>query len=51
VGKKYVEAALNSDGTVHTVVADKSGHFEMIDPDSSTWPQVLEAAKQALEME
>jgi acetyl esterase/lipase len=51
VGKKYVEAALASDGTVHPVVAADSGHFEMIDPDSSTWPLVLEAAKQALEMD
>lgn len=50
-GKRYVEAALATDGTVHTVIADKSGHFEMIDPDSSTWPQVLEAARQALQMD
>lgn len=51
VGKRYVEAALASDGITHPVIAGESGHFEMIDPDSSTWPLVLEAARQALEMD
>lgn len=51
VGKRYVEAALASDGIVYPVIADESGHFDMIDPDSSTWPQVLEAARQALQMD
>jgi acetyl esterase/lipase len=33
---------------VALIEAAESGHFEMIDPDSSTWPLVLEAARQLL---
>jgi len=30
------------------IEATESGHFEMIDPDSSTWPLVLEATRELL---
>lgn len=48
VGKIYVEAALESGSETYPIAADESGHFEMIDPDSSTWPLVLDAAKAGL---
>jgi len=50
VGKIYVEAALASGSETYPIAAEESGHFEMIDPDSSTWPLVLKAAKDALHM-
>ena len=50
VAKRYVEAALESGSETYPIAAEESGHFEMIDPDSSTWPLVLKAAKDALQM-
>lgn len=50
VGKRYVEAALASGSETYPIAASESGHFEMIDPDSSTWPLVLKAAHDALNM-
>jgi len=48
VGRRYIESA-RQHGNVPTVIdASESGHFEMIDPDSSTWPLVLDAARTAL---
>ena len=43
-GERYLKAAKARGDDVRTVVAEESGHFEMIDPDSSTWPLVLETA-------
>ena len=50
VGHRYVESALQLGQSPTVIVAAESGHFEMIDPDSSTWPLVLKAAKSALQM-
>jgi len=50
VGHRYVEAARQQGNTPQVINAGESGHFEMIDPDSSTWPLVLQAAKSALGM-
>lgn len=48
VGYRYVEAARQLGQSPHLIIATESGHFEMIDPDSTTWPLVLEAARSAL---
>lgn len=42
-GERYLEAARMRGDVVRTIVADESGHFEMIDPDSTTWPIVADA--------
>jgi len=47
VGRRYVEAARQAGNEPNVIEARESGHFEMIDPDSSTWPQVLMAARAA----
>jgi acetyl esterase/lipase len=47
VGRRYVEAARQAGNEPNVIDARASGHFEMIDPDSSTWPQVLMAARAA----
>jgi acetyl esterase/lipase len=44
VGRRYIVAAKGSGDTVEVLEAEASGHFEMIDPDSTTWPQVRDAA-------
>ena len=33
---------------IEHIVASESGHFELIDPDSTTWPIVLDAARRLL---
>lgn len=48
VGERYYQQALATQDKVEIIEATESGHFEMIDPDSSTWPAVLNAAKQLL---
>ena len=48
VGRRYVAQALELGNSPHVINAGESGHFEMIDPDSTTWPLVLQAAKTAL---
>jgi len=48
VGRRYVEAARRAGNEPRVTEAEESGHFEMIDPESSTWPQVLQAARAAL---
>ena len=45
---RYARTAAARGGDVTLVEAADSGHFEMIDPDSSTWPLVLKAARQLL---
>jgi acetyl esterase/lipase len=50
-GLRYLEAVAARGEEVRHIVADESGHFEMIDPDSSTWPLVLGAARELLGLE
>lgn len=47
-GLRYVELARQHGNDPHVINAKESGHFEMIDPDSTTWPLVLGAARGAL---
>jgi len=46
--RRYFEAARERGENVRLVEAPDSGHFELIDPDSSTWPLVLGAARTLL---
>lgn len=48
VGVRYAMAAEARGAPIEVVDAPESGHFEMIDPDSSTWPLVLAAAQRLL---
>ena len=48
VGRRFIESARQQGNAPHVINAGESGHFEMIDPDSTTWPLVLGAAKAAL---
>ena len=48
VGVRYAKAAFEQGAPIEVIDATESGHFEMIDPDSSTWPLVLGAARQLL---
>lgn len=50
-GERYVEAAKGREVPLSVTYAPLSGHFEMIDPDSSTWSLVLGAAKGLLSMD
>ena len=45
---RYYEAAKAAGADIRIVEAPGSGHFEMIDPGSSTWPLVREAALELL---
>lgn len=47
-GLRYFAAAEKRGDNIRKIVATESGHFEMIDPDSSTWPLVLDAARELL---
>jgi acetyl esterase/lipase len=50
VALRYIEAARAAGASnLRVVEAPESGHFEMIDPSSSTWPLVLEAARDLLD--
>jgi acetyl esterase/lipase len=49
VGRRYFDAAKAAGDDVRVVEATESGHFEMIDPDSTTWPLVAEALRELLE--
>jgi acetyl esterase/lipase len=46
--RRYIDSARQQGNAPHVIHANKSGHFEMIDPDSTTWPLVLQAARAAL---
>ena len=48
VGRRYFEAAKAEGADVRVIDAEESGHFEMIDPSTSTWPLVRDAAKELL---
>jgi acetyl esterase/lipase len=48
VGVRYAKAAAAQGAPIEVIDAPESGHFEMIDPDSTTWPLVLNAAKRLL---
>ena len=41
-GRRYYVAAVARGDSIQLVEAPESGHFEVIDPGSSTWPLVLE---------
>ena len=45
-GERYLEVARTRGDAVRTIVAEESGHFEMIDPDSRTWPLVVGAVQE-----
>ena len=51
VGRRYFDTASERGDPVVVVEAEQSGHFEMIDPDSTTWPLVLDAARALLAIE
>jgi acetyl esterase/lipase len=43
VGRRYFDRAKAAGDYVRLVEAPESGHFELIDPDSTTWPLVRDA--------
>ena len=46
VGESYAEKARAAGDTqIEVISAPEAGHFEVIDPHSSTWPQVLSATR------
>jgi acetyl esterase/lipase len=47
-GLSYFGAAKARGDDIRIVEATESGHFEMIDPDSTTWPLVLKVARELL---
>jgi acetyl esterase/lipase len=48
VGRRYFESAKASGDDVRLLEAPESGHFEMIDPRSTTWPLVTGAMQDLL---
>jgi acetyl esterase/lipase len=50
VARSYIDSAKSKGNRPNIIEAVDSGHFEMIDPDSSTWPLVINAARAALEL-
>ena len=52
VAQRYLEAAEavdEQDNQVSLVIAPDAGHFEMVDPATSTWPLLRDAALSLLE--
>ena len=49
VGWRYFRAAEAVGDSVEVIEASASGHFEMIDPDSTSWPLVRDAAFELLQ--
>jgi acetyl esterase/lipase len=49
VGVHYATAAMQQGVPIEVIDAQESGHFEMIAPDTSTWPLVLDAAQRLLD--
>lgn len=50
VGRRYFDRAQDAGDDVRLIHADESGHFEMIDPSTSTWPLVRDAARELLKL-
>lgn len=50
-GRRYFLAGQRVQDLVSIIEAPQSGHFEMVDPDSSTWPLVMKAAYKLLELD
>lgn len=50
-GLRYFRAATERGDNIRLIEAPESGHFEVIDPDTSTWDMVLEAARELLDIE
>ena len=48
VGVRYAMAASEQGAPIRVIDAPEAGHFELIDPDSTTWPLVLGAASELL---
>jgi pimeloyl-ACP methyl ester carboxylesterase len=48
VGRRYYEAASAAGADVRVIEAEESGHFEMIDPSSTTWALVRKAVRELL---
>jgi len=48
VGVRYARAASGQGAPIRVIDAPEAGHFELIDPDSTTWPLVLGAARELL---
>lgn len=48
VGRRYFEAATVQGADVQAIDAEASGHFEMIDSGSTTWPLVRDAVREIL---
>lgn len=48
VGVRYAKAASGQGAPIRVIDAPEAGHFELIDPDSTTWPLVLGAARELL---
>jgi len=49
VGRRYFDRAMAAGDDVRVVEAPESGHFEMIDPDSTTWPLLRGAVRGLVE--
>lgn len=49
VGRRYYEAARSAGADLRVIDAEESGHFEMIDPSSTTWPLVRKAVRELLQ--
>ena len=48
VGEHHFNLAIRANDAVTKIEAAESGHFEMINPESSTWPLVLDAMQSLL---
>jgi hypothetical protein len=49
VGRSYLaRAQAAGDSTIRVVELPESGHFEMVNPASSSWPAVIAALKGAV---
>jgi acetyl esterase/lipase len=48
VGRRYFDQAKAAGDDARLLEAPESGHFEMIDPDSTTWPMVADAVRDLL---
>jgi acetyl esterase/lipase len=48
VGRRYFEVAESSGDDVRIIDANESGHFDMIDPATSTWPLIRDSARELL---